>query len=470
MLRLERRRGGKREYFQLELDGTSLVLRSGKGKSTRAQKLREIHHETTRAAQADAYNKFEARLAKGFAQVERSRWELAPLDPELVPRAPELEAALRTDLSDAAAWAVYADWLATQDAVWGERLALELGERNTGQLSRLDRLRAEHGVRWYGPDLDRLRAREDLGHMLLCDLRHGFITTATLRTAGLDNRHWGNPSLDFVLAALLRAPAARLLRYLKIHVDPDPREGRLEACMDVLRSQGELDGLRVLNFESSIRWPLTTRLGPLCPLLERAPELRHLTLHGYDVELEPLVHPELQWLRLETQCLPRASIEALAHSELPACERVELGLGRWGASGPALVEALEPLLEGRVAPRLRHLTLRDTDLGDALFERLFRSPLAAQIEQLSLCSSELSDASVRRLIEHIDRFPALQTLKLSGNALSRASEGDLYRLRNSKVVATKLRRVDFYPEPTSELTPDKRELPRYWPQKDPPLP
>lgn len=470
MLRLERQRGRTREYWQLELDGTSLVMRSGKGTSKSAEKLREIHHETTRAAQADAYNKFEARLAKGFAQVERSTWTLAPLDPSLAPPAPELEAALHADLNDAAAWAVYADWLATQDAIWGERLALELSESNLGQLLRLGRLRAEHGTRWYGPDLDRLRAREDLGHMLQCDLRHGFITTATLRTAGLDNRHWGNPSLDFVLAALLRAPATRLLRYLKIHIDPDPREGRLEACMDVLRTQGQLTGLRVLSFESSIRWPLTARLGPLDPLLARVPELRQLTLQGYDVEFEPLVHPELQSLQLRTSCLPPASIQALAHSELPKCERIELGLGRWDASGPELVEALTPLLDGRVAPRLRHLTLRDTDLGDALFERLLHSPLSAQLWELSLSSSELSDASVRRLIEHIDRFPELQTLGLGGNQLSRSTEGDLHRLRNSKTMATRLRRVDFNPERPIEITPAKRELPRYWPQKNPPLP
>ncbi|MBO1419495.1 STM4015 family protein [Streptomyces sp. FH025] len=166
--------------------------------------------------------------------------------------------------------------------------------------------------------------------------------------------------------------------------------GRLSALEAVFLAEVTYD-------ECEISW---LEMGDVTPLLTAFPGLRSLTVRGgTDLHLEPVRHDRLTTLRLESGGLPATVVRAVAGSELPALERLELWLGTDEYGGDTSPDDLAPFLDATRLPRLRHLGLANSDLQDEIAAALAHAPVVARLESLDLSMGVLSDEGAAALLE-----------------------------------------------------------------------
>ncbi|MFJ8622392.1 STM4015 family protein [Kitasatospora sp. NPDC093550] len=149
--------------------------------------------------------------------------------------------------------------------------------------------------------------------------------------------------------------------------------------------------------ECEISW---LEMGDVTPLLTAFPGLRSLTVRGgMDLVLEPVRHDRLTSLSFESGGLPSAVVRAVAGSELPALESLELWLGVDEYGGDTTMDDLAPFLDGTRLPALRHLGLQNSELQDDIAAAVAHAPVVARLESLSLSMGVLSDEGVAALLE-----------------------------------------------------------------------
>ncbi|MFE7526308.1 STM4015 family protein [Kitasatospora sp. NPDC057542] len=149
--------------------------------------------------------------------------------------------------------------------------------------------------------------------------------------------------------------------------------------------------------ECEISW---MEMDDVTPLLNAFPELRSLTVRGgMDLALEPVRHNRLTSLRFESGGLPATVVRAVAGSELPALERLDLWLGVDEYGGDANIDDLAPFLDGSRLPKLRHLGLANSELQDEIAAALAHAPVVARLESLDLSMGVLSDEGAAALLE-----------------------------------------------------------------------
>ncbi|POM22716.1 hypothetical protein BTM25_49200 [Actinomadura rubteroloni] len=137
----------------------------------------------------------------------------------------------------------------------------------------------------------------------------------------------------------------------------------------------------------------------ITPLLTAFPALERLEVRGgAGLRLEPVRHTALRTLRLESAGLPAGVVRAVAASDLPALEHLDLWLGTANQSGDATPADLAGLLDGARLPALRHLGLEDAEIADDLAAALASAPLVARLESLSLALGALSDRGAEALL------------------------------------------------------------------------
>jgi hypothetical protein len=158
------------------------------------------------------------------------------------------------------------------------------------------------------------------------------------------------------------------------------------------------------------------------------PQLRSLAVYGGHVDVGAVSFPELREASFiggsatardrgdDTAGLGRAQVAALAAAAWPQLERLEIAFGCGTTAG---VDQLAPLLDGKRAPKLRHLVLAMCPFSDALVGALARSRLLAQLETLDLRGGNLGDGGVTAMVRARRRFQHLRELLLGDNALTR---------------------------------------------------
>jgi hypothetical protein len=110
---------------------------------------------------------------------------------------------------------------------------------------------------------------------------------------------------------------------------------------------------------------------------------------------------------IETGGLDASVTKQVLSSSLPSLEHLELWLGAESYGATTTVEDLEPLFSGALFPRLRYLGLRDSELADAIAERIAQSPLLERIEVLDLSLGTLGDKGAEALLAS----PAVRRLR-----------------------------------------------------------
>ncbi|SDR13885.1 STM4015 family protein [Thermostaphylospora chromogena] len=137
----------------------------------------------------------------------------------------------------------------------------------------------------------------------------------------------------------------------------------------------------------------------LTPLLRAFPRLERLEVRGGErLGLDPLRHERLRILRVECGGLPGRVARAVAESDLPALEYLELwlGSGDYGWSGTAA--DLAGILSGERLPALRHLGIKNSEIQDEIAAAVASAPIVPRLETLDLSMGSLSDAGAEALL------------------------------------------------------------------------
>nr|WSX78447.1 STM4015 family protein [Streptomyces sp. NBC_00899] len=152
----------------------------------------------------------------------------------------------------------------------------------------------------------------------------------------------------------------------------------------------------VVPEEAEISWIAQS---DVTPVLTAYPRLQELGVRGgADLVLGPVRHEHLRTLAVESCGLPAGVVRAVAASDLPALEYLELWLGVPECGGNAAVADLAPLLAGERLPALRHLGLRNSALQDGIAGAVATAPVVARLASLDLSLGALGDEGAAALL------------------------------------------------------------------------
>ena len=413
-MRLEReRKDGRRDFWEIKVKKQALEIKAG---------IVNIRHKvetqkfpTGTAAKAARGKLVAAKLRAGFAEPIVLGSQFLP---EPWPTNPELEAAIREDRSDPGPYGVYADWLQTRGAEVGELVALAAAIER-----RPDRRKQQLFAALAG------RLALPTAEFATFGYRHGFWQWLRFENA----KDWMESKFEPAQLAqkLFSNPLCAALDELRLGILR--WDHNYEDVPAVLAIAGgfawskTLSRLHVGDVTDQIDMAHHVIGDVGRPITKGFPALRWLKLHSGSQTwrggaetfgVRGLELPQLETLIVETCAMTKLRLKHLLAAQLPALTRLELWFGSPGMDCTATVRDLEPLLGGKLFPRLRHLALVNHEFTDALIARLADSPLAARLHTLDLSKSTLDDASAPALAALAPRFGALEVLDVDDNFLT----------------------------------------------------
>lgn len=172
---------------------------------------------------------------------------------------------------------------------------------------------------------------------------------------------------------------------------------------EIVELAGRLPGLRALFLadmtpdECEISW---IEHGDLTPVFAAFPQLEVLRVRGsQNLELQPVRHAALRELAFETGGLPAEITRAVAASDFPALEHLELWFGEEEYGCDTTLADVAPILTGERLPALRHLGLRNCEFADLLAAALAGAPIVPRLTSLDLSLGLLGDEGVAALLD-----------------------------------------------------------------------
>ena len=120
--------------------------------------------------------------------------------------------------------------------------------------------------------------------------------------------------------------------------------------------------------------------------------------------------------------------------QFPALERIELLLGEEGYGFDGNVEDLQPLLSGRLYPRLKYLGLMNSVISNEIAAVIVNSPIISRIDELDLSLGSLNDEGVRSLLG-LAEYPQLRRLNITHHYASEESIARLQAALKCEVIA-----------------------------------
>ena len=225
------------------------------------------------------------------------------------------------------------------------------------------------------------------------------------------------PDFERFLASDL-APQARGI-VIGIWDEPgNPPEDLLKLFVD---SRERLPQLAAIYFgditseENEMSWIMQLDLSPL---LKAFPKLQLLRSRGgADLALTEAEHSNLRGLAMETGAMDVSVIRSICTSNLPNLEYLELWLGTADYGANTSVADLQPILSGKLFPRLKYLGFRNSELADEIAAVAANSPIIQRIETLDLSLGTLSDEGAKALLQ-LPPSPTLKNLNLHYNYIS----------------------------------------------------
>ena len=327
-------------------------------------------------------------------------------------RNPELEAAIATDVDDAAAYFVYADWLQAEGDPRGELISLQLADSGAPDSDRDEQVRQLLAAPSLLGDVD--------AQLATFEWQWGFLRSVRL----LNERDWMDDSFDVLplVQRIFAAPVAAFVRELRVGVIRWMENG--EDVPRVLAEVGRLGGaqhvrtLRLGDMDGHDCDLAHHPLGKLDSLSTHFGALEELWLWGCDFELGRIDLPRLRKLRVETCGLGRANLVAVLAAAAPELEELTLWFGSTNYGGDCTVADLGPLLDGQLFPKLKRLGLMNAEFTDELCLALVDAPVVARLERLDLRMGTMGDDGARALAARGPAFSHLQKLDVGDNFLS----------------------------------------------------
>ncbi len=353
-----------------------------------------------------------------------------------------LERAILEDPDDLAGHAAYADWLTEQGDPRGEfihvQLALEDPSRSADERKALKKREAElldkHGAQWRGDWAAQIERSGPSGRGQMEFARTDpdrFFVRGILASVALDQVN------SACATAFVRSQQTRLVRELRIggwlYEEDNTQEE--EPARSIMASWPYFANLRVFQ----LGWTSDENYGDFCHFqchlradntaewIERMPRLEELYLFADSV-------PTGRIFQLAT--LEHLRIMQIYHCweyplELLAANRAFANLshllihpkadGAWGEEpAPYLhFDAIRALLHSPHLPKLTHLRLRLTDMGDPGCEEIVHSRILKRLKVLDLRHGRISDEGAKVLASSPD-LRNLQHLDVSRNQLTDA--------------------------------------------------
>lgn len=224
---------------------------------------------------------------------------------------------------------------------------------------------------------------------------------------------WENTELVPNLEHYLATDAAREAMAIIMgawHGD-DPEVTSMDVIQRLAQEKARLPKLAAIyvgditSEENEMSW---IKQGDLSPLLQAFPKLQLLRSRGGDgLALKTPVHANLRGLAMETGGLDVSVIRSICTSDFPNLEYLELWLGTDEYGANHSVADLQPILSGKLFPKLKYLGLRNCQRADELAGVVVNSPLLQRIETLDLSLGVLTDEGARALL----MLPLNTTLK-----------------------------------------------------------
>jgi hypothetical protein len=245
------------------------------------------------------------------------------------------------------------------------------------------------------------------------------------------------------LAALLDQPESKDVSALIIGAWSGACEGEnaAEIVAELAECAPRLSGLRDLFLgemtyeECEISW---IKQANLTPLLTAYPNLESLRVRGgSELEFSPRRHDNLKELAIETGGLSRSTIRELFLCELPSLERLVLFLGEENYGFDGGVEDLQPLLSGRLFPRLKHLGLMNSSIANDIAAVLVNTPIVERLESIDLSLGNLDSEGVQSLTG-LAAHGHLRQLNISHHYASEAAVEALAKALPFEVIAEDL--------------------------------
>lgn len=182
--------------------------------------------------------------------------------------------------------------------------------------------------------------------------------------------------------------------------------------------------------ENEISWIIQTDVSPL---FSAFPKLELLRIRGgNELSFKSAKHKNLRALAVETGGLDRKTLAELCKSKLPNLEYLEIWLGTTDYGGTCTVNDVQPILTGKLFPKLKYLGLMNADISDDIAGVIVKSPVIDQIETLDLSMGTLSDAGGRALLNLTGAN--LKKLDLTHHFLSDKIQKELKKTLNFPVV------------------------------------
>jgi uncharacterized protein (TIGR02996 family) len=436
------------KFWNIDLQGTRFSVTLGKVGTKGQAQTKDFPSE---AAARKAHDKLVAeKLGKGYVETTAS----PPRSPAPLQQA--LEAALAENPDDLAAHSAYADYLTEQGDPRGEfiqvQLALEAPGHSAEQRAQLrkreSQLLRQHARAWLG----------DLGRFLVggwsgpdksyhCQFARGWLDLVRVL-----------PFPDAILAALARAPEARLLRRLEVVYDmryhpfdfdvegpnaaltddeeeQEPHEGT--TILPPLLASPYLGNLRAFKLgfsDSGDRIGHSTMVMPfekcnarqVSELLQKGPRLEELYLNTDLAGIDRLFAlPALGKLRVlqyyygsdydqRNRGTPYP-LSALANNA--ALQRLTTLRLHPGRNATIDLEEMDAVLTSRHLPSLTHLQVHMTTFGDEGCPRIISSGVLRRLKTLDIGYGTMTDEGARLLAACAD-LKNLEVLDVSRNALT----------------------------------------------------
>ena len=152
----------------------------------------------------------------------------------------------------------------------------------------------------------------------------------------------------------------------------------------------------IVQEENEISWIQQTDVSPL---LKAFPSLEMFRVRGgEELEFKKPQHENLRGLAIETGGLSRSVLQSIGKAKFPNLEFLELWLGTEEYGADTGVEDLQPILTGKLFPKLKYLGLRNSDMADDIASVVVNSPVAQQVESLDLSLGTMTDDGAESLL------------------------------------------------------------------------
>jgi uncharacterized protein (TIGR02996 family) len=394
--------GAASKFWEAEVVGKKLVTRWGWIGSDGQSKTKTCRDHIFAAF--EFRKRVDAKLREGYREPAK------PIPPRLATRDAALEAAIRADRADPAAYLVYADWLQSHGNPLGELIVLH----HARKLKKANALAATLDV----PDPELATVGWRFGMWEWLHLENG--------------RDWMDATFDPLALAqrVFSSPMCAALEELRIgilrwdHNDEDVPAVLTDAANHAWAADLSKLHLGAVDGNIDMAHHVIGTVGKL--ITKTFPKLRSLELHSGDqswrrkgtFEIAGLALPELTELVIETCSWSKKRMKDLLAASLPKVERLELWFGSADYGANCSVRDLAPLLDSAVFPTLRHLGLRNAEFANALAEALPAAAIAPRLESLDLSMGTMTDDGAAALAAGAKRFKQLKVLSVDENFLS----------------------------------------------------